>query len=71
MAVVELAFAGYWFYGASDADERASLYASWGLLDDRPEAAPVTGFAGGTGPHFEGPGGEGPYSEGPDSEFRK
>ena len=39
MAINELAVVGYWFYGAGDADERASLMASWGLLDDVPAAA--------------------------------
>ncbi len=38
MAINELAVVGYWFYGAADDDERASLYASWGLIEDAPAA---------------------------------
>ena len=34
-----LPFAGYWFYGGTDAGETASFFASWGLL----ASAPVTG----------------------------
>jgi hypothetical protein len=31
-----LPFAGYWFYGAGDAAERASFFSSGGLLDSAP-----------------------------------
>jgi len=36
-----LPFCGYWFYGASDAIERAAYYCSWGLVGLA--AAPVVG----------------------------
>jgi hypothetical protein len=38
MAVNELAYAGYWFYEPTDDQDRASLYASWGLVEDAPPA---------------------------------
>ena len=31
-----LPFAGYAFYGANNAEERAAYFSSWGLLDDAP-----------------------------------
>jgi hypothetical protein len=31
-----LPFAGYWFYGATTAHERASFFCSWGLLESAP-----------------------------------
>jgi len=38
-----LPFCGYWFYGGSNADERASYFSSWGLLDDSPAYVVVPG----------------------------
>ena len=35
-----LPFAGYWFYGAASATQRAAFMCSWGLLS----AAPITGL---------------------------
>ncbi len=32
-----LGYTGYWFYGASAGVERASLFASYGLLTSAPE----------------------------------
>jgi len=46
MAVNELGFAGYWFYGAATDAERAALYSSYGLLDDAPEEEAVEGLVG-------------------------
>ena len=37
MAINELAFVGYWFYGTADDTERASLFSSYGLIEDAPE----------------------------------
>jgi len=34
-----LPFCGYWFYGAASNAQRASFFASWGLL----AAAPIVG----------------------------
>lgn len=31
-----LPFVGYYFYGAANADERASYFSSWGLLSSAP-----------------------------------
>jgi len=31
-----LAFGGYWFFGAADAAEMASTFASYGLITDAP-----------------------------------
>lgn len=67
MAIIEKAFAGYWFYGASTDSERAALYASYGLLDDAPEQAVQNAIdRSGEGPYFEGP-----FFEGPEVEHEK
>ena len=37
-----MAWAGYWFYSAANAGDRANLFASYGLLKDLPELEPPT-----------------------------
>lgn len=41
-----LPFVGYWFYGATDNEQRASFYNSWGLLEAAPAGQPpsIIGF---------------------------
>ena len=39
-----LAWAGYWFYDAASATERAALFASYGLLTDAPDYTPPVVF---------------------------
>jgi len=39
-----LPFAGYYFYGAANATQRAHFYSSWGLMADLP--TPTTGGVG-------------------------
>jgi len=39
-----LPFSGNWFFGASDAEEMAAYYSSWGLLGDAPAPVVPTGF---------------------------
>ena len=38
------AWAGYAFFGAATASERANLFSSWGLLTDAPDVEPPTFF---------------------------
>lgn len=43
MAIDELAYVGYWFYEADqDQQDQASLFASYGLIENPPSPAPVT-----------------------------
>jgi hypothetical protein len=38
-----LPFAGYWFYGAANADARAGFFTTWGLLASPPDREVVKG----------------------------
>lgn len=38
-----MAWAGYWFYDATNSTEMAALFASYGLLTSAPEYEPPTG----------------------------
>jgi len=37
-------FTGYWFYGGASGAQRASFYASWGLLAIAPAFVPSVGI---------------------------